>query len=122
MEYIVVFLKVITGMSILNVWLLRKNRTTPYRGGNSESLFDEISFYGLPDWSFPLIGTLKVMLALLLLVSVWMTQLSVFISLGLGLFMLGAFLLHLKVNDSFKKSLPSLSLFISCIIVFFYSA
>ena len=45
MDYIVL-INVIVSLSILNVWLLRFNNQTPYRGGDSNNLKEEFHVYG----------------------------------------------------------------------------
>ena len=72
MDYIVL-INVIVSLSILNVWLLRFNNQTPYRGGDSKTL-EEFHFYGLPTQFMYLIGITKVILAILLIVGICKQQ------------------------------------------------
>ena len=75
MDYIVL-INVIVSLSILNVWLLRFNNQTPYRGGDSNTLKEEFHVYGLPTWFMYLIGITKVILAILLIVGIWKQQIK----------------------------------------------
>ena len=74
MEYLIIALKLIVGLSILNVWLVRSKKSTPWRGGDSNNIEEEFKAYGLPVWFMWAVGTAKVVLALLLLVSIHYSQ------------------------------------------------
>ncbi|MDI1311815.1 DoxX family protein [Prosthecobacter sp.] len=111
---LLITLKVIVGLGILNVWLLRSGKSTAYRGGAAKTLRAEFATYGLPSWSFVVIGVLKVALALALLASIQYPSASQPAAIGLGLLMLGAFVMHLKVKDPMSKALPSLAVLAMC--------
>ena len=114
MEYFRIALQLIVALGILNVWLLRSGRATPFRGGDAKSLREEFAAYGLPFWFMCLIGALKVCLALTLITSIWFPRVAQPVAMGMGLLMLGAFVMHLKVKDPIKKSLPSLAVLAMC--------
>jgi hypothetical protein len=59
MDYVLFTLQLIAGFGIYNVWLLRFNQSTRYRGGEASSLKDEFTEYGLPGAKMYLIGFLK---------------------------------------------------------------
>ena len=101
-------LQVIVALGLLNVWLLRAGKATPYRGGNATSIREEFAAYGLPVGVMYLVGSLKVMIAVALLVGLWLPALVTPAASVLILLMIGAFLMHLKVKDPFEKSIPSL--------------
>tara|TARA_Y100000589_G_scaffold86827_1_gene80835 strand:- start:4777 stop:5148 length:372 start_codon:yes stop_codon:yes gene_type:complete len=109
----------IIGFGILNVWLLRYNKETSFRGGNSKNLKEEFKFYGLPYWFFILIGIIKVSLAILLIIGVWFENLTFYSTIGIAILMIGALLMHLKVNDPIKKSLPAISILLMLISIIF---
>lgn len=120
MEYLIIFLKGVVSLSILNVWLLRVNKDTPWRGGEAKSLVDEFHTYGLSTAFVYVIGVIKVGLALLLLVSIFWNEVALYAAGGIGLLMLGAIAMHLKVSDPFKKSLPALLFLILSATIFIY--
>ena len=64
-------LQVVVGLGILNVWLLRAQSSTAYRGGSAQSLREEFAAYGQPDWFFYLVGVLKIGSGVLLIVGLW---------------------------------------------------
>lgn len=101
-------LQIVIAMGLLNVWLLRSNQNTPYRGGTARSLIEEFSSYGLPNWFRYFIGFLKVSCALFLVVGIWIPELVLPTALLLSVLMIGAILMHIKIGDPFKKSLPAL--------------
>lgn len=71
MEYIEIGIKLLVGLSILNVWLLRAKKETEWRGGDASNIKEEFEAYGLPTWFMYLIGGVKSLLALLLLTSIF---------------------------------------------------
>jgi hypothetical protein len=60
------------------------------------------------------IGALKVGLALALLASIWIPRLAQPAAVALGLLMLGAFGVHIKVRDPIQKALPSIAMLAMC--------
>jgi hypothetical protein len=65
MDYLIIALQIIVGISILNVWLVQPQKDTRWRGGDATTIFEEFKVYGLPEWSVYVIGGLKVILALI---------------------------------------------------------
>jgi hypothetical protein len=63
MDYLIIALQIIVGISILNVWLVQPQKETRWRGGDATTIFEEFKVYGLPEWSVYVIGGLKVILA-----------------------------------------------------------
>ncbi len=114
MEIPLIALQTIVALGILNVWLFRSGKATAYRGGGAKNMREEFAVYGLPFWFFCVIGVLKVSLAIALLVGIWYPPITQPAAMGMGLLMLGAFLMHLKVKDPIKKALPSLTVLAVC--------
>ena len=86
--YFLIALQLIVALGILNVWLLRPGKATPFRGGEAKNLREEFAAYGLPFWFHGVAQPAAI---------------------GLGALMLGAFVMHLKVKDPIKKALPSIA-------------
>ena len=102
-----IILQLIVGGGLLNVWLLRAQSPTAYRGGGAQSLQEEFSTYGLPVWFFYLTGFLKIGSAILLLGGI---VLQVLVQPGASIvvgLMLGAIAMHIKVGDEPMKSMPA---------------
>ena len=116
MDYFI-FINLLVSLTILNVWLLRFNKQTPYRGGDSNNIKEEFNVYGLPAWFMYIIGTTKVILAILLIVGIWERQINFYVVSAMILLMLGALAMHFKVNDPIKKSLPAFSILLLLIFI-----
>ena len=117
MRTILVILQSAAALGLLNVWLLRFNQRTAYRGGNASSILDEFAAYGLPAWFAYVIGTLKVGAALALIVGIWLPVLVLPAAALICLLMLGALFMHVKINDPLKKSVPALGMLMICLFV-----
>jgi hypothetical protein len=105
-----IILNLIIAFTLLNVWLVRFNKQTIYRGGDSTSMAEEFSTYGLPKWFMYSIGCMKVIIAILLIVGIWVNVLNFYCYISLCVLMLGSIIMHLKVKDKIIKSVPALSI------------
>lgn len=114
MEKLLIALQLIVALGILNVWVLRSGKATPFRGGDAKTLREEFAAYGLPFWFMCVVGVLKVSLAVALIAAIWIDRVAQPAALGLGLLMLGALVMHLKVKDPIKKALPSIAVLAMC--------
>ena len=113
-------LQLLIAIGLINVWLFRFNKATDYRGGNATNMKEEFIAYGLPVWLMYFVGTLKVSIALMLIISFWIEQLLLYNLIALALLMIAAVLMHVKVKDPIKKSYPALSiLFMIALIMYF---
>ena len=113
-------LSVVVGLTVINVWLFRSNRSTSYRGGDATSLLEEFQVYGLEDY-FLIIGIIKVSLAIMLLLSLYFKKLSFFASSGIGIMMLVAIYMHVNVGDELIKSMPASVMLASCLVIAYSS-
>ncbi len=113
-EYLLIALKLSVALAILSVWTFRSGRPTPFRGGTATNLSEEFAAYGLPFWFMCVVGVIKVSLALALIASLWFPRIAQLAAIGLGLLMLGALGMHLKVQDPIKKSLPAIAILAMC--------
>ena len=107
MELINAIIKLIIICGIFNVWLIRFNNPTPYRGSKAKTLHEEFKIYGYPTWFFYIIGCLKISFALCLAAGFWHQQFVTVGALGLSLLMAGAIISHIKVNDTLQKYIPA---------------
>lgn len=117
METAIKIIQVIIALGLLNVWLLRANKQTQYRGGDAKNLSEEFVKYGLPYWFMILTGVLKVGFAILLLLGLWFPGIAYYSAIGISLLMAGALAMHLRVKDPLKKSLPAFSLLVLSLVV-----
>ena len=121
---IIIAIKIITALGVFNVWMLRYNKMTEYRGGNAKSLKEEFETYGLKSWFMYIIGTIKIVVSILFIISCFSGYINIpdsavfYGSAIMSLIMIGAILMHLKVNDPFKKSLPAISMLTMYSVIF----
>lgn len=120
MEYIIIALKLIVSLSILNVWLVRSKKSTAWRGGDANNIVEEFKAYGLPVWFMYVIGSAKVVLALMLLASIYYSQTEAIAAYGIAFLMLGAVSMHLKIGDPLKKSLPAFTFLVLSLVIALY--
>ena len=106
-SYIIIALKIIVGLSILNVWLIQPNKPSKWRGGDATTIIEEFSVYGLSKTFYKVVFVVKVGLAILLLASIKYNFLTLYSSLGLAALLLGSIAMHFKVKDALFKSFPA---------------
>lgn len=120
METITIALQIIIALGIFNVWILRFDKASSWRGGDAKNMKEEFKVYGLPSWFVGVVGFLKVLFALMLIVGLWLPSIVQPAAIGIAVLMLGAIIMHVKVKDPITKSLPAFSLMlISGIVAFF---
>ena len=117
MRTIMVILQFTAALGLLNVWLLRFNRRTAYRGGDAGSMTEEFAAYGLPAWFAYVVGALKVGSALALIAGIWIPTLVLPAAALISILMLGALAMHIKIGDPLKKSLPALGMLALCLTI-----
>ncbi len=120
MEWIVKACQLIIGLGLLNVWLLRTNKLTAWRGGDAKNMREEFAVYGLSPGFMKLIGFLKVSLGLCLIAGLWVPSLTRPAAIAVAALMVGAVAMHVKVKDPLKSSFPALSLLVLAIVVALY--
>ncbi len=117
MDIIQLVVQWIIGLGIFNVWLIRANWSTAYRGGDARNIKEEFAVYGLPTWFMYAVGTLKVVLAALLIAGTWIPGVVQPAAIGMAVLMVGAVSMHIKVKDTVKKILPSLTVLVLSLLV-----
>ncbi len=100
-------LQVIVGLGLLNVWLLRRQSSTAYRGGDAKNLKEEFATYGLPPAMFYIVGGLKIICGVLLLVGLAYPPVVLPAAAIVAVLMLGAVVMHIKVGDPVTKFVPA---------------
>ncbi|MEM1000110.1 MAG: DoxX family protein [Bacteroidota bacterium] len=110
MEILLIVLQFFVGLNILRIWLVTSQRASIYRGGDGEAktLRQEFEYYGLSIQFMYLVGVLKCAAALGLIVGYWVPAVTPFAAGGLIVLMIGAVVMHIKVNDKVQTYLPAL--------------
>jgi len=116
MHIVAIVIQLVIALGLLNVWLIQPNRPTPYRGGDAVTIKGEFLAYGLPGWTVYLVGLLKIGAALALIVGIWLPSLVFPAVVVIGVLMLGAIIMHFRIGDSLKKSVPALIMLVLCVL------
>lgn len=111
--------QLLVAMVLLDVWILRVARKTPYRGGDAVSMKEEFAAYGLPQWSVYAVGVVKVACALGLLFGLIFPSIVLYPAAVIAMLMIGAIAMHIKVRDPLLKSLPALALLVLSLFIGF---
>ena len=118
MSTVAIIAQIVIALGIFNVWLLRRDKETPYRPEGASNMKEEFRRYGLPDWVRVAVGATKVSLAVLLLVGILFTPLAVGAATLMGLLMISAVAAHVRVGDPWVKAAPAfLMLTLSALVV-----
>ena len=117
MKWFQIASQVTIALGLLNVWLLRTGKPSPWRGGGAANMREEFAVYGLPSWASAVVGFLKISLALLLLAGIWFPALTRPAAAGAVVLMLGAIAMHVKVGDPPQRSLPAAVLLLLSLVV-----
>lgn len=117
MQIAVYIIQLVIALGILNVWLLRFGKSSPWRGGKAQNMPDEFAAYGLPQSAMYAVGLLKILFAVLLIAGIWFPAVTMPAALGLAVLMIGAIAMHFKAGDPAKKSLPAATVLILCLLV-----
>ena len=113
----IAILQIVVALGLLNVWLIRYGKRTAYRGGQARSMPEEFAAYGLPAWLVYVVGALKVGSALCLILGVWFPALVLPAAVVVGILMVGALAMHMKIGDPWKKSVPAVVMLTLCLLI-----
>ena len=114
---LMIILQIVAALGLLNVWLLRANRSTAYRGGDARNMREEFAAYGLPAWMVVVVGVLKVGAALALIAGIWYRLLILPAALLICVLMLGALAMHFKIHDPVRKSAPAAAMLTLAVLI-----
>ena len=112
MHSIITLMQWVMALGLMNVWLLRFNQATSYRGGQARTMREEFAAYGLPPWSMFVVGMLKIGAAVALIAGAWFPEGVLPAAAVTCVLMAGALGMHWKVQDSVKKYMPALAMFV----------
>ncbi|MAT10706.1 MAG: hypothetical protein CMM02_06830 [Rhodopirellula sp.] len=113
-----IIIQLTVALTILNVWLFRRDKPTNYRGATATTLREEFRAYGFPDWVYYAVGPLKVLTAILMIAAIWNPLLLLPSTLCMAGMMLTALICHLRIRqDSLSKALPAGTIFLLCSVI-----
>jgi hypothetical protein len=111
MDNLLILIQLVIAFGIFNVWIVRVNKATAWRGGNATTMAEEFRVYGLSDSMRSIVGALKLSSAALLLIGIWLPALAKLAAVVIGVLMLAAVYMHFKVADPVRKSIPAFTMF-----------
>ena len=111
-------LQLVVGLSILIVWIWRSTKPSAYRVGGAQTLAEEFTEAGVPEWVYDVLRILKPIFAFLLVIGIVYKPFFFPCLTFTTLVMMGAVGAHLKVRDSFMKWWPAATLLLFCVIIF----
>lgn len=118
-QQLVSLFQVVVGLSVMRVWTINFNKSTPWRGGGARNMKEEFTAYGLPQWMVYFVGILKVIFSIGLIAGLWIPELISFSASGIAIFMFFAILMHVKIKDPIKKSIPALTFMVLSLLIIF---
>lgn len=98
----------------MNVWLVRFNKSTEFRGGSAQNMREEFEVYGFPPWGVYVVGAVRLSLAVALLVGLWVPELVRPAAIALGLLMVGAIGMRVRAGDPPKRAVPATTILVLC--------
>lgn len=113
----IVIVQIVAALGLLNVWLVRANRRTAYRGADAKNMREEFAAYGLPAWMVAVVGVLKVGAALALIAGIWYRVLVLPAAMLICVLMLGALAMHFKIHDPLRKSAPAAGMLALAVVI-----
>ncbi|MFN4761988.1 DoxX family protein [Gillisia sp. Q332] len=99
MENITNIAQLVVALSVAFVWIFR-----------FENIVKEFKQYGLSSLTRTMVGAAKLVLATLLVVGIWYSELVLIPAILMGVLMVAAQYFHFKAGNPWKKRLPSLVL------------
>ena len=117
MNYLLTILQLLVAGVLINVWVLRFNKGTDYRGKSARNMREEFAAYGLPGWFMWLVGTLKLTSAAALIFGIWLPEVIFSSAVVLLVLMTGAITMHLRTRDPFVKFVPALIMLLLSVII-----
>jgi len=98
--------QIIVALSIVIVWVFR-----------FDNIVIEFKQYGLSDLTRMIVGATKIALSTLLIVGIWYPSLLLIPALLMAFLMVSAQYFHFKVNNPWRKHMPSLFLLALCLYI-----
>ncbi|MFO7718877.1 MAG: DoxX family protein [Gillisia sp.] len=99
MENITIIAQLVVALSVAFVWIFR-----------FDNIVKEFKQYGLSSLTRTMVGAAKLVLATLLVVGIWYSELVLIPAILMGVLMLSAQYFHFKAGNPWQKRLPSLVL------------
>ena len=106
MEKISIFAQLIVSISVIIVWVFRR-----------DNISIEFKQYGLSNLLQNIVGAVKISLATILILGIWYEEFLTTSSLFMAFLMICAQYFHFKVNNPWHKFMPSIALLLLCLLI-----
>ena len=117
MKLVYRILILIVALTVLSVWTFRMKASSIFRGGSATNMIEEFEAYGLSETQMYVVGTFKILAAILLLLGLRFPKLVVVGASTMGVFMIGAISMPISIGDGFIPTLPSSWMLFCCITI-----
>jgi hypothetical protein len=117
MNTLVLISQLVIAFGIYNVWILRINKATAWRGGAATTMEEEFLAYGLSKQVMHLVRLAKLLSATAVLCGIWYPLSARVGAFCMVLLMLAAVYMHVKINDPLRKSFPAAFVLLLSLIV-----
>ena len=117
MNELAILLQVFVALVVFNVWTIRSDKPTKYRGGSARTLREEFVEFGLSKKIFLYTSLIKPMLAVALIVAIFFPFMTIPIALLMAFFMAAALLMHYRIRDKLIKFIAPATIFACCIAI-----
>ena len=114
---IAVACQIVIALGIFNVWIVRRNRSTPFRPEGAAGIEEEFGAYGFPAWMWKAVGATKLTLAVLLLIGIVVPAIAPLAAGAMAVLMVSAIGAHIRVSDPIVKSVPAFTMLVLCTVV-----
>ncbi|WP_141500641.1 DoxX family protein [Paenibacillus luteus] len=110
MEIVAIILQSLLGLMFLMAGIGKVSGTKMH--------VDHFNQWGLPQWFRVVTGLVELIGAAALIVGIWEPSWAAAGSLLLGVTMIGAILVHVRMKDNMKESAASIVLFVLSVVIF----
>jgi hypothetical protein len=117
MSTVAALCQIALALGILNVWIVRYGKATPFRPDGAADMREEFRRYGLPEWMTTVVGAAKLGLALLLVVGLFYPGVAAPAAGAMALLMMAAVAAHVRVRDPWVKAVPALAMLVMATVV-----
>jgi hypothetical protein len=117
MNTLLLISQLIIALGIYNVWIIRVNKATAWRGGAATNMEEEFLAYGLSKQVMQGVRVAKLLSATAVLIGIWYPLSARVGAVCMVLLMSAAVFMHAKIHDPLKKSLPAAFVLLLSLIV-----
>jgi len=119
MDALLIISQLVIALGIYNVWILRMNKATAWRGGEATTMEEEFLTYGLSKQVMHGVRAAKLLSATAVLLGIWYPESARIGAICMALLMTAAVYMHMKISDPIRKALPAATMLLLSLVVAF---